>query len=130
MPKKKIKKTKKTNLGEEELENAYIWLREILGEDAATIYLKKWEAAEKRFKEIFDQTPLEEKRQLLLARSDDPNDIVRKLIEIGFVEWNDSGILYISEKARKLFKPEAPLTESEGLEHKKMLEDLLELDFT
>ena len=130
MPKKKSEKTKKANLGEEELENTYMKLRKILGDEAATIYLQKWEAAEKRFKEIFDQAPLEKKRQLLLVRSTDPNDIVRKLIEIGFVDWNDSGNHYISEKARKLFKPETPLNESEQLEREKMLEDLLGLDFS
>jgi len=130
LPKKKIKKTKKASLNEEELEKAHIWLREALGEEAANIYLKKWEAAERRFEEIFDQAPLEKKRELLLARSDDPNDIVRKLIEIGFVDWKDPGTLYISEKVRKLFKPGTPLTESEELERKKMLDNLLELDFT
>jgi hypothetical protein len=109
LPKKKIKKTKKASLNEEELEKAHIWLREALGEEEA---------------------PLEKKRELLLARSDDPNDIVRKLIEIGFVDWKDPGTLYISEKVRKLFKPGTPLTESEELERKKMLDNLLELDFT
>jgi len=129
MPKKKTKRVEKITLDEEDRENIYIWLGDIIGEEAATIYLNKWEAAEKRFNELLEQAPLEKKRQLLLARFNDPNDFVQKLIEIGFVEWKDSSTLSLSEKVLNLFKPEAPLTEAEKLERQKMLDDLSELDF-